>query len=341
MKTDPSSLVFMWLLMSCSAMTTGQTHNLPTAQEASTLGPGPPRSGDTGVSPTGSPQTEAWPTSSTQPNLSQLLGTSTSGPAEGSGRPGTSATADVSTETTPTLGQDASSPSHSTDVTSIPASPPPGTTVVVSTTGPPTLSTTPPNAPTLSTNMAILLLTSPSVTTTTKNASKPQKNGAAPGRKAAPGAHPVVVSSVIGGALVLMMLSFLLIYIRKRRLAQQQLASKNWAGPSPFIEDGRDGGREGARSSQRISLSSFLPQRMSRRLSLLPEADEELEDMSTTFGDRHQEAPTAQQGANGRGGAAGTKDTSVQAASPQKDVPASPDLTDHLPPNGVGETAQG
>lgn len=205
---------------------------------------------------------------------------------------------------------------------------------------PPTLSTSPPNPPTLSTNKAVPPPT-PSITTTTKNATKPQKNSAAPGRKAAPGAQLGVVGWVIGGALVLMVLSFLLIYIRKRRLAEQQLASKNWAGPSPFIEDGRDGGRDGARSSQRISLSSFLPQRMSRRLSLLPEADEELEDMSTTFGDRHQEAPTAQQGADGRGGAAETKDMSVQAVSPQTDAPASPDLTDHPPPNGVGETAQG
>lgn len=208
--------------------------------------------------------------------------------------------------------------------------------------------------PTQSTNKPGVL---PSPTTTTKDATKPQKKKAAPGKQASfESNHGVVVGWVVGGALVLMMLSFLLIYIRKRKLSEQQVTAKNWAGPSPFIENGQDDGQDGPRSSNRISLSSFLPQRMSRQLSLLPEAEEELEDIipGSTFGDRHQEASSAQQGAGqedpGRegGGAASpdVKEESVLAASPQTDTPASPgleavSLTDPLPPNGVGETAQG
>lgn len=317
-----ASLLFMWLLVSGSAMTTGQTHDLPTAQEASTLGPGPPRSdGATDAALRASPptftpnvQTEAPPTFSTQPNRSQLIGHSPTGPAEVSGRPSTPATAEISTETSPTPSKDASGASHLTKVTSIPTSPPTATAALASPTTPPTRST----------SKASVLPMGPSVTTTTKKTTKPQN--AAPGKKATPGAkHGAVVGWVIGGTLVLMMLSFLLIYIRKRKLDEQQITTKNWAGPSPFIENGRDSGQDGPRPSQRVSLSSLLPQRMSRRLSLLPEADEELEDMSpgTTFGDRHREASEAED------------------ASVQTDAPASPSLRDHPPANGVGEPAQG
>ncbi|KAI3353940.1 hypothetical protein L3Q82_005138 [Scortum barcoo] len=98
------------------------------------------------------------------------------------------------------------------------------------------------------------------------------------------------VAGIIGGALVLMIAGFLLIYIKKRKLQRQQITTTDWAGPSPFLEDGADNGQVTLRSSNRISLSSFLPLRLSKRLSLLPETDEELVDMTsgTTFGDKHQ-----------------------------------------------------
>lgn len=93
-----------------------------------------------------------------------------------------------------------------------------------------------------------------------------------------------------------MMVGFLVIYIKKRKLQRQQITTKDWAGPSPFLEGGADNGQVTLRPSNRISLSSFLPQRLSKRLSLLPETDEELEDMTPgTFGDKHQEALFAQE----------------------------------------------
>lgn len=47
-------------------------------------------------------------------------------------------------------------------------------------------------------------------------------------------------------------------------------------------------GQAELRSNNRISLSSFLPQRLSKRLSLLPETEEEMEDLTpgSTFGDK-------------------------------------------------------
>ncbi|XP_038549686.1 uncharacterized serine-rich protein C215.13 [Micropterus salmoides] len=102
--------------------------------------------------------------------------------------------------------------------------------------------------------------------------------------------HSKAVAGLIGGALVLMMVGFLVIYIKKQKLQRQQITTTDWAGPSPFLEGGADNGQVTLRSSNRISLSSFLPLRLSKRLSLLPETDEELEDMTpgTTFGNKHQ-----------------------------------------------------
>lgn len=103
------------------------------------------------------------------------------------------------------------------------------------------------------------------------------------------GHHGKVVAWIIGGALVLMMVGFLAIFIQKRKIQKQQISTTDWAGPSPFLEGEANNGPAMLRSSNRISLSSFLPQRLSKRLSLLPETDEELEDITpgTTFGDKH------------------------------------------------------
>lgn len=98
--------------------------------------------------------------------------------------------------------------------------------------------------------------------------------------------HSKAVAGLIGGALVLMMVGFLLIYIKQWNLRRQQITTSDWAGPSPFLEGGADNGQVTLRSSNRISLSSFLPQSLTKRLSMLPDTDEELEDMTqgTTFG---------------------------------------------------------
>uniref|UniRef100_A0A3Q1F7T8 Ecotropic viral integration site 2B n=2 Tax=Acanthochromis polyacanthus TaxID=80966 RepID=A0A3Q1F7T8_9TELE len=111
------------------------------------------------------------------------------------------------------------------------------------------------------------------------------------------GHHSRAVAGLIGGALALMMVGFLIIYIKKRKLQKQQITTADWAGPSPFLEGGADNDQVTLRSSTRISLSSILPQRLSKRLSLIPETDKELQDMTsgTTFGGKHQESTFGQE----------------------------------------------
>lgn len=126
---------------------------------------------------------------------------------------------------------------------------------------------------------------------------KPKKQTNPPGEKAKPNTgtnHGKVVAGLIGGALLLMMVGFLVIYLKKRKLQRQKTNITEWAGPSPFLESGYNNGHAALRSSNRVSLSSFLPQRLSKRLSLLPETDEEMEDMTpaTTFASKHLENPT-------------------------------------------------
>lgn len=85
-----------------------------------------------------------------------------------------------------------------------------------------------------------------------------------------------------------MMLGFLVIYLQKRKLKKQQVTTRDWAGPSPFLDGGAGRGQVELRSNNHISLSGFLPQRLSKRLSLLPETEEEMEDLTpgSTFGDK-------------------------------------------------------
>ncbi|KAF7657503.1 hypothetical protein LDENG_00026020 [Lucifuga dentata] len=126
----------------------------------------------------------------------------------------------------------------------------------------------------------------PSISTTKRQKPSPIKpdNNAKSSQEAN---HGKAVAWIIGGALVLMMVGFLGIYVKKRKLYKQKITTSDWAGPSPFLEGG-DGsnGQVKLRSSNQISLSSFLPQRLSRRLSLLQETEEELEEIkvNSTFG---------------------------------------------------------
>lgn len=102
--------------------------------------------------------------------------------------------------------------------------------------------------------------------------------------------HGKVVAGLIGGSLLVMMVGFLIIFIKKRKLQKQQVSTTDWAGPSPFLEGGANNGQVTMRPPNRISVASFLPARLSKRLSLLPETDEELEDMTqvTTFGEKNK-----------------------------------------------------
>lgn len=142
-----------------------------------------------------------------------------------------------------------------------------------------------------------------------------------------------IVAGIIGGVLVLMVVCFLVIYIQKSKLHKQKMTTNEWAGPSPFINSGDDKGRVTLQSSNRISLSSFLPQRMSRRLSLLPEAGEEPENISlgTTFAD-HQAVSFGREVA----GADGQKSNGNAVAIAEKKNPAdTPDIVENSVPTAT------
>ncbi|KAM9442711.1 uncharacterized protein ACWYII_014561 [Salvelinus alpinus] len=120
-------------------------------------------------------------------------------------------------------------------------------------------------------------------TTTTKNKPKPSPSKMANKDKSkTTGNHGTVVAVLIGVTLVLMFVSFGVIFVRKRRHQRMQLQNTAWAGPSPFLDSGvqsrldnDDSSDVHLRGSNRISFSGFLSQRLSKRLSLLQETDEE------------------------------------------------------------------
>ncbi|XP_068559140.1 protein EVI2B-like [Cebidichthys violaceus] len=116
--------------------------------------------------------------------------------------------------------------------------------------------------------------------------------------------HSKIVAGVIGGALVVMMVGFLFIFIKKRKLQKQQITTGDWAGPSPFLEGGVNNGQVTMRPSNRISLSSFLTQRLSKRLSALPDAGEELEDLTpaSTFRGEHKGSSFGREAGGSDGG---------------------------------------
>ncbi|XP_021167196.2 protein EVI2B [Fundulus heteroclitus] len=100
--------------------------------------------------------------------------------------------------------------------------------------------------------------------------------------------HSNVVAAIIGAALLLMIVGFVLICMRRQRLQKQQTTT-NWAGPSPFLEGETNNGNVVLRSSNQISLTSFLPHRLSKRFSLHPETNE-MKDITprATLEENHQ-----------------------------------------------------
>ncbi|KAJ0022453.1 hypothetical protein NQD34_009943 [Periophthalmus magnuspinnatus] len=100
--------------------------------------------------------------------------------------------------------------------------------------------------------------------------------------------HGKIVAGIIAGSLLAMMVGFLVILYKKHKLQKHQIATTDWAGPTPFLESGGNNGHVTLRSANRISLTSFLPQRLSKRLSLLAESVEEMQELQnvvtpTTF----------------------------------------------------------
>lgn len=113
--------------------------------------------------------------------------------------------------------------------------------------------------------------------------------------------HGKIVAGIIGGTLIAMMIGFLVILYKKHKLKKHQIATNDWAGPTPFLETGGGGSTDknnvSLRSANRISLTSFLPHRLSKRLSLLAESAEEMQDMQemttgTTFAANDEKAGT-------------------------------------------------
>ncbi|XP_018556162.1 protein EVI2B [Lates calcarifer] len=129
--------------------------------------------------------------------------------------------------------------------------------------------------------------TTPATTKTQFNhITRAKKGQDPPGKKGTN--HSKAVAGIIGGALVLMMVVLVVIFIKKRKLQKQQITTTDWAGPSPFLDSGADDDHTTLRSHNQISLSSFLPQRLSKRLSLQPETEELVNMTGTTFGDKRQ-----------------------------------------------------
>ncbi|KAI5625706.1 hypothetical protein C0J50_14920 [Silurus asotus] len=108
-----------------------------------------------------------------------------------------------------------------------------------------------------------------------------------------------IVASLIGCIFLLMFLAFVVIFFRNRQRKKKLMENTDWAGPSPFIEGDInpntptiiEDGSFHRRESKRISLHSFLPQRLSKRLSFLSPTDEEIPlegtQASSTFGQHH------------------------------------------------------
>lgn len=280
-----STLALVWLLSlaPCGAMPTA-LHDPATPEASATTARGDRSAATASAEGALTLSANGWTSSLplTLPPLSSSTpaGGTTTGRSDAMASPSMPTEAVTSPTTTPlvsteTRGAMSEATSTTAAATSATTSPPVWTTVYVST-------ATTPNA--RSTSVGPPKATPPAVKTAT---SPPRKRG----NLVAGANHGVVVAWVIGGALLLMMLAFLVIYVKKRKLVEEQTTAKNWAGPSPFIEGGDCDAQEKPRPSNRISISSFLPQR--RKLSLLPEADEEMEDINpgTTFGDRRRAAP--------------------------------------------------
>ncbi|XP_026780749.3 protein EVI2B [Pangasianodon hypophthalmus] len=123
--------------------------------------------------------------------------------------------------------------------------------------------------------------------TTTSKAPLDDNNKSHPGQ---------IVASLIGSILFLMFVAFVVVLLRNHQIKKKQTENPDWAGPSPFIDADiqpnlptiNEDGPFHRQESKRISLHSFLPQRLSKRLSMLSPMDEEvpLEDTqaSSTFG---------------------------------------------------------
>ncbi|XP_061924552.1 uncharacterized protein LOC133663855 [Entelurus aequoreus] len=98
--------------------------------------------------------------------------------------------------------------------------------------------------------------------------------------------HGEVLAGLISLALGLMIVGLLVIYVKKHKLQKQKITMNDWAGPTPFVSGGVDCGQETLKSSSQISLTTFLPKKLSKKMSSQPEIMEELDEitLASTFG---------------------------------------------------------
>lgn len=311
--------VFVWLLhLTASSPLTSASTSVATVEVGGNTGQTPEWSSTTTVSEDSArvitPSGTAWGNTATQAPTSQATPTSpestwaqinsTTSRKLTTGFTVTTEASEVKTSqpspptTTTSLTAGSSTPSQNTGQTYTfqqtetpphPSTHPAQTTQHVSTTN-----TSTPPAGTKPTSTSPATATS-TTTTPLLHSTKTTEDSVQPDRSQG-STHGKTVAGIIGGALLVMMLGFLVILVKKRKLQKQQITSSDWAGPSPFLESSAENGQITRQSSNRISLSSFLPQRLSKRLSLLPETEEELEDMTpgTTFGDKHEESTFGQ-----------------------------------------------
>ncbi|XP_067222205.1 protein EVI2B [Chanodichthys erythropterus] len=113
---------------------------------------------------------------------------------------------------------------------------------------------------------------------TTKKQISPPSNGT---QQANPGP---AVAAVIGTTFVLMFIVILFILLRKRKMQRKRLENPEWAGPSPFLDgdvqpnlpNTDESETINRQSFNQVSISRYLPQRLSKHLTLGRNTSEEV-----------------------------------------------------------------
>lgn len=144
-----------------------------------------------------------------------------------------------------------------------------------------------------------------------------------------------IVASIICSTLALMFIGIIYILVRKRKIQKKQLENSEWAGPSPFL-DGEvqpdlpttaESESVNRRGFGQISISKYLPHRLSKHLTLRRDTDEEvfMGDIlqGSTFG---RQNPDEVKGANGEQTL--VRDLPETEESQNHQAPASVDSTD-------------
>ncbi|TSN39282.1 hypothetical protein Baya_9137 [Bagarius yarrelli] len=151
--------------------------------------------------------------------------------------------------------------------------------------------------------------------------------------------HPgPVIASLICSILFLMFVAFVVVVLRNRQIRKKKSENTDWAGPSPFIESDiqpnqsaiNEEGPFYQREYRKVSLHSFLPQRLSKRLSMFSPTDEEIpiEDIQTssTFGPGKFQPPNGKATPDQLHEANGSPEVSTDSNVPESlSIPVTPE----------------